>query len=222
MLCVGRTAKTLDEVVTTIAAAGGTAEAVEADCSTAAGVATIAAAVGDRPVAVLIHAAGRDLAQGFADTTQADLDALLAVNLGAPFFLTQALLPNLADGAGVVFVGSVSATAGRNRHAAYGASKAALIGLVANLAVELAPKIRVNCVSPGATRTGMLAEFVAESTKGLSDDEQRRLRTSDRARILLGRIAEPAEVAASIVHLAVDATAVTGVDLPVDVGYTIS
>jgi NAD(P)-dependent dehydrogenase (short-subunit alcohol dehydrogenase family) len=38
----------------------------------------------------------------------------------------------------------------------------------------------------------------------------------------LGRIAEPAEVAASIVHLALDATAVTGVDLPVDVGYTAS
>ncbi len=137
-------------------------------------------------------------------------------------FLTQALLPVLIDGAGVVFVGSISAVRGRDLHAAYGASKAALIGLTANLAVELAPRIRVNCVSPGATRTGMLRAYIKESTRGLSAEELDRLRVADAARMPLGRVAEATEVAASIVHLALDATAVTGVDLPVDVGYTAS
>ena len=55
----------------------------------------------------------------------------------------------------------MSAESGRDRHAAYGASKAALIGLTKNLAVELAPSVRVNCICPGATVTPMLQEFLA-------------------------------------------------------------
>ena len=87
-----------------------------------------------------------------------------------------------------------------------------------NLAIDLAPSVRVNCVSPGATRTGMLRAFVKESGRGLSDDDRSRQLIADMARMPLGRSAEPGEVAAVCVHLALDATAVTGVDLPVDVG----
>lgn len=217
---VGRTRATLDDMVASIRAAGGGAEAVVADCATAAGVADVVGAVGGREVAALVHAAGADLAAPFATTDRVAFDTLVGVNLAAPFFLTQALLGRFADGAGVVFVGSVSARTGRDRHAAYGASKAGLIGLTVNLAVELAPRVRVNSVSPGATDTRMLAAYVAESTKGLTDDQQRRTRIADASRMLLRRVATPAEVAATVVHLALDATAVTGVDVPVDVGYS--
>ena len=82
--------------------------------------------------------------------------------------------------------------------------------------------MRVNCVSPGATRTAMLEAYVTESTRDLSDEDKRRLRIADKSRIMLNRVAEPAEVAATIVHLALDATAVTGVDIAVDVGYKAS
>jgi 3-oxoacyl-[acyl-carrier protein] reductase len=80
----------------------------------------------------------------------------------------------------------------------------------------------VNCVSPGATRTGLLGAYVTASTHGLSDEQRHRVRIADASRMLLGRIAEPAEVAATIVHLALDATAVTGTEVAVDVGYAAS
>lgn len=220
----GRTVATLDEVVGAIREAGGDGATVVADCATADGREQLVAAVQatDRPLAAVVHAAGADLVAGFAGTTPADLDRLLDLNVRAPFFLTQQLLPLMSDGAGVVFVGSISARRGRDRHAAYGTSKAALIGLTANLAVELAPRVRVNCVSPGATRTGMLRAYVKDVARDLSADEQARMRVADGARMPLGRVAEPAEVAAVCVHLAIDATAVTGIDVPVDVGYMAS
>jgi 3-oxoacyl-[acyl-carrier protein] reductase len=222
VVVAGRTAATLAEVVTAIEGGGGAATAVVADCATDDGRAALlaaTAAVGS-PVAAFVHAAGADLVASLAETTADQLDELLAINVRAPFLLTQALAPTMADGAGIVYVGSISATRGRPRHAAYGASKAALIGLTANLAAELGPRLRVNCVSPGATRTGMLRTYVRESMRGLSDDERARLAVSDAARMPLGRVAEPDEVAIACVHLALDATATTGVDLPVDVGYT--
>jgi 3-oxoacyl-[acyl-carrier protein] reductase len=221
VIAVGRTATTLDDTVGAVTAEGGSARAVVADCATSAGrelVADTVASAG-QPLVALIHAAGADLVAAFTDTTAEQLDALLDINVRAPFLLTQQLVPHFADGAGVVFVGSISATRARPRHAAYGTSKAALIGLTANLAVDLAPAVRVNCVSPGATRTGMLRAFVKESARGLSDDERAGRLVADMARMPLGRVAEPGEVASTCVHLALDATAVTGVDLPVDVGY---
>jgi NAD(P)-dependent dehydrogenase (short-subunit alcohol dehydrogenase family) len=221
VVAVGRTRSTLDEAVDAVRAAGGQANAVTADCSKPAGrdaVVTAVAGLG-APVVALIHAAGADLVATFTDTTPEQFDFLVDINVRAPFFLTQQLVPHLADGAGVVFVGSISATRARPRHAAYATTKAALIGLTANLAVDLAPTVRVNCVSPGATRTGMLRAFVKESARGLDDDERQRQLVADMARMPLGRVAEPGEVATVCVHLALDATAVTGVDVPVDVGY---
>jgi NAD(P)-dependent dehydrogenase (short-subunit alcohol dehydrogenase family) len=218
---VGRTAATIDDAVASVAAAGGQATGVVADCVSPSGREAVVAAVTTigAPVAALVHAAGADLVAGFTETTTEQFDALIDVNVKAPFFLTQQLVPHLAPGAGVVFVGSISALRARPRHSAYATSKAALLGLTVNLAVDLAPNVRVNCVSPGATRTGMLRAFVKESARGLSDDERSRQLIADMARLPLGRVAEPEEVATVCVHLALDATAATGVDLPVDVGY---
>ncbi len=91
-------------------------------------------------------------------------------------------------------------------NAAYGASKAALIGLTTNLAVELSPRLRVNLVSSGATRTALLRQYVKTSNEGLADTERERLAIADAARLRLGRVAEPAEGAAVCIHLALDAT----------------
>ena len=222
VIVVGRTPATLDEVVGSVLGSGGRAVAVVADCSTSEGREAVVATVAElgAPIAALVHAAGADLVASFPDTTPEQFDALVDINVRAPFFLTQRLVPHFGDGAGVVFVGSISATRARPRHAAYATSKAALIGLTANLAVDLAPSVRVNCVSPGATRTGMLRAFIKESARHLDDDERERQLAADRARMPLGRVAEPGEVATVCVHLALDATAVTGIDVPVDVGYT--
>jgi 3-oxoacyl-[acyl-carrier protein] reductase len=222
VIAVGRRAELLEELAGRTTP--GDVVPVPADITTDLGRQAVhqAARDIDRPIAALIHAAGDDLVRAYADTSGDDLAHLLAVNLIAPFTLTQLLLAELNDGAGVVFVGSISAVRGRSRHAAYGASKAALIGLTTNLAVELAPRVRVNLVSPGATRTALLRQYVKTSNEGLSDTDRERLAIADAARLRLGRVAEPSEVAAVCVHLALDATAVTGIDVPVDVGYTAS
>jgi len=222
VIAVGRRADRLEDLAAR--ATSGVVVPVPADITTDAGRgAVIAAARGaGQPVVALIHAAGDDLVRAYAETSSDDFAHLLAVNLVAPFMLTQLLLPHLGENAGIVFVGSISALRGRPRHAAYGASKAALIGLTTNLAVELAPRVRVNLVSPGATRTALLRQYVKASSEGLTDAEREHLAIADAARLRLGRVAEPAEVATVCIHLALDATAVTGIDVPVDVGYTAS
>lgn len=222
VIAVGRTEATLTATCDAIADAGGDADAVVADVGDAAAPDALVAALGERSVAALVHAAGHHVHQSFVDTTPEAFDQQVAVNLRGPFFLTQALVGRFADGAGVVFVGSITSERARDRHIAYASTKAALLGLTKHLAAELAPTVRVNCVSPGATATAMLSAYVDASTAGLSEEEQRRRRITDKARLLLGRVADPAEVAATIVHLAVDATAVTGVDVAVDVGYKAS
>jgi 3-oxoacyl-[acyl-carrier protein] reductase len=216
---IGRTSETLDQACTAIVDAGGTAEPLIADVGAPADVERAVAAIGSRPVAVLVHSAGNHVPKSFRDTTRSDFDQQVAVNLAGPFFLTQGLADRFVDGAGVVFVSSITAERARSLHAAYAASKAGLLALTKHLAAELAPTVRVNCVSPGATATAMLQAYVHASTKDLDERGQRDARIADRGRIALRRVATPDEVAATIVHLALDATAVTGVDVAVDVGY---
>lgn len=214
--CVGRTEEKLTETATLI---GERAIVVPADVSTEDGIAAVRDAVGGAAVAALVHAAAVEGIVSLADTDRRTFDRLINVNLAGPFFLTQALVPVLAQGAGVVFVGSVSASRGRERHAAYSASKAGLLGLTTSLAVELAPRVRVNCVSPGATSTPMFNQAIADYFDGCDPSEAERVAAAERTRLLLGRIAEPAEIAAEIVHLALDASYSTGSVRTVDGGY---
>jgi NAD(P)-dependent dehydrogenase (short-subunit alcohol dehydrogenase family) len=129
-------------------------------------------------------------------------------------------LPCLANGASVTFVGSIAAVRGRDRHSLYGAAKAGLMGLTRNLAVELAPAVRVNYVMPGATNTAMLSEYLDAYLADDPDGHALKNIEMDAGRVLLGRVAEPFEIAATILHVAVDATAMTGAVIPVDVGFT--
>jgi NAD(P)-dependent dehydrogenase (short-subunit alcohol dehydrogenase family) len=217
VICVGRRPELLRETVDMLGTAG---TSVSADITTDDGVAAVADAVRHREVNAVIHAAGRESVTTLDATTRGEFDAVIATNLAGPFFLTQQLAPRLADGAGVVFVASMSARSGRDRHAAYGASKAALIGLTTNLAVELAPRVRVNCICPGATVTPMLQEFLATYYGTNPSEELAQTMVADAKRLLLGRAAEPTEIASTAIHLALDATAMTGTTVTVDLGYT--
>jgi NAD(P)-dependent dehydrogenase (short-subunit alcohol dehydrogenase family) len=224
VMLVGRTEWTLTETVNAITAAGGSAEYVVADVGEAQAVDRVIDALVGRPVHVVVHAAGQHLPKTFADTTREDFQSQVDVNLTGPFFLTQAIAPHMLPDGSVVFISSTVAERARDLHTAYAASKAALIALTKHLAAELGPSIRVNCVSPGATATAMLMAYVEASSRRLSDEEREATRqnSGNRSRLLLGRVATPEEVAATVVHLAVDATAVTGIDVAVDGGYRAS
>jgi len=199
---------------------GGGGRVAAADVSTADGVRAICDATGGAPVAALVHAAAIEGIVSLEDTSRPVFDELVAVNLAGPFFLTRELQPALADGSGVVFVGSVSALHGRPRHAAYAATKAALLGLTTSLAAELAPRVRVNCVAPGATDTPMMAEAVTAYYGSMDAGEAQRTGTAEMTRVLLGRVGTPAELAAAIVHLALDASYSTGSVVTVDGGFS--
>jgi NAD(P)-dependent dehydrogenase (short-subunit alcohol dehydrogenase family) len=111
----------------------------------------------------LVNNAGFGRMAMFKDTTEALYDEYARVILKGPYFLTQALLPLLKDGGAVVNVASNSAmTTGLTPgYSAYAAMKGGLIVLTRCMALELAKRgIRVNAVSPGPTRTGMIPDEV--------------------------------------------------------------
>ncbi len=167
---------------------------------------------------VLVNNAGISRWRLFAESDDALLDSLLAVNLTAAFRVARALLPALrASGRGsIVNIASELALIGQPGYSAYCATKGAVLAWSRALAVELAPSgIRVNAVCPGPIDTAMLnAEFEA-----LGDSA--RARADEISTVPLGRLGTPQEVAAVVTFLASDAAAfVSGAAWSVDGGKT--
>src|SRR5467141_2248821 len=155
----GRGANEAEAVVAEISKAGGRAEAVGADLSAPDGPHKLAkqvrAIVGDR-LDILVANAGVSKAAGIEETTVEDFNALFAVNVRAPFFLVQQLLPIMREGSSIVLVSSLAAHAVVGTLPAYAASKGAIDTLVKHFAAALGQRgIRVNAVAPGVVATEM-------------------------------------------------------------------
>jgi 3-oxoacyl-[acyl-carrier protein] reductase len=132
----------------------------------------------------------------------------ISQNLDSYFFVVRAFGPRLREGGAVVLVASTAAQRGEAFHADYAASKGAVVALTKSLAVELAPKLRVNCVAPGWTETDMAAVPYAGGG-----------RERIAATIPLGRVAAPEDVAGPILFLCSElARHVTGEILNVNGG----
>ena len=181
-------------VVSEITVSGGQAQAVEADVSDAVAVQRMADAVGG--LDILVNNAGVIQEKPFLDTTEADWDRMLGVDLKSVFLVCRALLPGmLAKGQGsIVNMASDLGLLGREQYAPYCAAKAGVIGLTKSLAREFAPRqIRVNAVAPGPVATAMVslermsAEWVEKELA-----------------IPQHRLADPAEIADSVLFLASD------------------
>lgn len=132
----------------------------------------------------------------------------ISQNLDSVFYVIRYFTPRLVDGASIVLVASTAAQRGEAFHADYAASKGAMVSLTKSLAVELAPRIRVNCVAPGWVDTAMCEQPFAGGGK-------ERIARS----IPLGRVAAPQDVAGPILFLCSDlARHVTGEILNVNGG----
>jgi len=189
----------------------GFAAALEADLASADGPARLAAsfrAAFDR-LDLLVNSAAGFEELPLAKTDAAAFDALLGLNARGPLLLVRALAPLLArSGGSVVNVADVGGgLVAWKGYAAYCASKAALVRATECLALELAPRVRVNAVAPG---TVLWPERYPAA--------HRRTLTS---RIPLRRVGSPEDVANAVLFLA-DAPFVTGAVLPVDGGRHLS
>ncbi len=219
VLAVGRRQDALEETISQLGEHG-SGEAVSADVATDEGVETIRAATEGRAIDGIVHAAGRESLRTLPDSDRAEIEVVFATNVFGPLLLTRALQPQFSQDASVVFVCSIAAVRGRDRHAVYGASKAALLGLTRNLAVELAPGVRINSVVPGPVQTPMIEQYLTEYLGPSPTAEALATIQLEAQRVPLKRIAQPEEIAATITHLLLDATAVTGAAVPIDLGYT--
>ena len=155
----GRGAKEAGDVVAEIRKAGGKADAIAVDLAATDGPHELArqarAIVGDR-LDILVANAGIAKAAIIEDTTVEDFDALFAVNVRAPFFLVQQLLPIMHEGSSVVLLSSLAAHAVVGTLPAYAATKGAIDTLVKHFASALGARgIRVNAVAPGVVATDM-------------------------------------------------------------------
>jgi len=145
-------------------------------------------------------------------TELATFKEVLDINVTGVFFLIQAAAPHLSDGASIILNSSVLATAGSPGYAAYAASKGAVKSMARVLAAELSPRaIRVNTISPGATRTPIWGQPTQE---GFAQLETRLTRS-----IPLNRLGEPDEIAKTALFLASDDSSfIQGADISVDGG----
>jgi NAD(P)-dependent dehydrogenase (short-subunit alcohol dehydrogenase family) len=141
------------EAAETIRRAGGTASAVAADFSKVDEVQILARKAEDflGGVDVLVNNAGITMNRKIEETTVEQFDVLYAVNVRAPYFLAQALMPSLLRSRGsIINISSVHAVGGRRDHTVYAGTRGAIVSFTRSLAIELAPQgVRVNCIAPG-------------------------------------------------------------------------
>jgi 3-oxoacyl-[acyl-carrier protein] reductase len=164
--------------------------------------------VGDR-LDVLVANAGIARSKTIEETSVEDFDAMFAVNVRAPFFLVQQLLPILGKGSSVVLVSSLAARASVGTLSAYAATKGAVSTLVKHFASALGGRgVRVNAVAPGVVETDMSSFAKTESG-----------RDSTLAMQALKRVAQPSDIGDVVAFLASDAARwITGDIVHVDGG----
>lgn len=168
-----------------------------ADVSDAEAVISMTAAIEQQhgPIDILINNAGISMPKAFLEISEAEWDRTLAVNLKGAMLTCQAVIPGMLQQASGCIINIVSELGylGRERFAAYSASKGALITLTRSLAREFAPTIRVNGIAPGPVMTDLLRGEIN------NDDDLKK-----EMDIPLQRIAAPDEIAGTAVFLASD------------------
>jgi NAD(P)-dependent dehydrogenase (short-subunit alcohol dehydrogenase family) len=165
-------------------------------------------------ISAVFNNAGAGSMSRIHDWSIEEWNRLVAVNLSGVFHGMKATIPHLLDhgGGSVVSTASISGTRPSAGEAPYSAAKAAVVALTANAALEYAPTVRVNAVSPGMIRTSMTDVLLGFD--GMTERME--------AKTPLARIGEPDDIADVVVFLCSDlARFVTGQNLVVDGGMTL-
>ena len=172
------------------------------------------------PINRVAHVVGIQRFGAIVDLSEADLDATFDINVKGAFLVAQAtarrMLPRKQGS--IVAIASTAARTPRVKQGAYCASKAAVAQMMCVLGLELAPhNIRVNCVSPGVTDTGMVQRLMA--TMPSTDVVLKGDLDSFRVGVPLGRLARSEEIADVVAFLLSDhSTYLTMQDIVVDGG----
>lgn len=206
------------ETVDAIQAAGGEAFFVPVDVTREAEIGRAVNATAERwgRIDILFNNAGVLLVKPIDQMTEEEWDRVMAVNVKSAFFAIKHVLPHMRrSGKGAILnTGSIASFTGQVGTPVYSASKGAIALLTKSLALDLGrDNIRVNCICPGITDTAMLREHL-----GHGDEGEARIRER-LARVPLGRILSPEDVARAAVYLVSDdSEGITGVLHVVDGG----
>jgi NAD(P)-dependent dehydrogenase (short-subunit alcohol dehydrogenase family) len=212
VIAVARTAEQIEAVAAEIAAAGGRARALVLDVEDSG---QVGSEVERLPrLDVLLNNAGANRPQPFLEVDEATLDWLLGLNVKAAFIVAQAAARVMVrrKSGSIVNMSSQMGHVGAPGRTVYCTTKHALEGLTKAMAAELGPmNIRVNAIAPTFVETPMTRPFFADPA----------FREWALARIPLGRLGQPSEVAAAALFLASPAASlITGASLVVDGGWT--
>ena len=163
------------------------------------------------PLDVLVHNAATGVIRPALETEDRHWDWTLNANARSLLALTRAAAPSMPDGSSIVAISSLGAQRVLRDYVLVGTSKAAVESLVRYLAVELAPRVRVNAVSAGVVETGALDHF-----------PNREAMLAAGASNPVGRLVTPADVAGAVAFLCSDdAAMIRGQTLVVDGGFSL-
>jgi NAD(P)-dependent dehydrogenase (short-subunit alcohol dehydrogenase family) len=221
VVMLDRNASALASAAESLQARGGSrVHRIVVDLAEPAAIAALTARVPmiESKVDVLVNNAGIEFDLPLAEVSAEIFDQVVAVNQRAPFLLAKALEPLFPKAGGaIVNISSVHADHAFLNAIPYASSKAALVALTRNLALELAPRqIRVNAICPGYIESPMLDEWLQ-----LAPDPEA-LAREVKALHPLGRVGTPRDVASVVAFLAgTEAAWITGTVIVVDGGLTI-
>lgn len=215
VIITGRRQQVVDEAVASI---GGKARGLSVDVSNLDDLDRLYADIAERHgrLDIIVASAGIILPSPSQAVEELQFDSQFAINTKGTFYTVQKALPLLSDGGSVVLVSSIAHRMALDAHIVYAATKAAVRSFARSWAAELKQRqIRVNCLSPGPVNTPIIEKM------GVSTDEFAAFEAMLAAKIPLGRIGRPEELADAALFLASqDSRFITGIDLCVDGGLS--